>query len=468
MVLSEDFHGYGWPGYAINAWSAFHRVDAGYDAFRQPLHGWLLGALGEGIGSYPYAAVILSSVSLGAMVLAAGLIAGQLGGPWAGGLAAVSLAMVSHNAQASRAANHYPLQSGLSALAVAASLIAARRGSVALSALSGLLSGLAVAVDGRMIFYALIAGAMQLVRGRLAPVLAFVALVWVGPVAGARLVLPEQPMMSTAQVMTLQRPVILRWAQQSNDPVLMAACAHEDADARPSLAGLQTPCARAMWSYNVTRVFPSHFPLGVPLTAAAALAALLGWALARKWRDGLLGAMWLVGSGAPLLLQSLWVPQPDRYLLPWAVPLATAVPIALGRLPRRWMVAAAAVGVGLWAWQADPTGRYERLQHELNRNYAQRREARWIAEAHIGGAPLLDCSGLYIGVSMLPRITSPMPPQLKVNPRRCRAWVAAPPEPGSWVATDPRTGTYRDALQASGWQRVYSSDFLALWQAPSP
>lgn len=469
MVLSDDFHGYGWPGYVINAWSAFHGIDAGYDAFRQPMHGWLLGALGEQLGSYPHAAVIVSSLSVGAMVLAAGLIAGQLGGPWAGGLAAASLAMVAQSAAAARAANHYPLQSGLAGMAVALALISARRegrGGWGAAALAGLLAGMAVAVDSRMAFYAAIAGAMLVVSARPGRVLSFAALAWIGPRLGDALVLPEQPMMPTAHVMALQRPVLLRWARDSRDPAMVEACASADPSALPSLAGLQTPCAQAMWNYNVSEMFPSHFLFGVPITVAAVAVALLGWALSRSWRDGLLGGLWLGGTAAVLVVQALWVPLPDRYLVPWAVPLATAVPIAIGRLPGRWTVALAALAAGGWAWQADLTERHRRLAHQLNRVYALRQEARWIVADHIGEDSFLDCSGLFISVSLLPRITSPLPPQFKNNPARCARWIASPPA-RAWVAVDRATGGHQEALQAAGWSLSYRDASLALWQAPA-
>lgn len=472
MVLSEDFHGYGWPGYVINAWSAYHRVDAGYDAFRQPMHGWLLGALGELLTSYPHAAIILSSLSAAAMVLSAGLIAGQLGGAWAGGLAAATLPMVSHNAHAARAANHYPLQGGLAGLAVATAILSARRprsgaSGPVLAILSGLLSGLAVAVDSRMLFFVLIAGVCIILSGRLLRIIGFLSLLWVGPQLGERLVLSEQPMMSASHTLALQRPVLLRWASQSNDPALVAACADASPNELPSLAGLRTPCAQAMWRYNRDRIFPRHVPFGLPLTAAAALLALLPLGLRHRRRDGLLAAAWVIGAGGPLLLQSLWVPQPDRYLVPWAVFLATLVPLGLSRLPLgRWLAPLAILCAGLWAWKADPSDRTAPERHAINDNYRDRRAARWAAVERIGESPFLDCSGLYISVSLLPRVTSPQPPMLKVDPRRCAAWIAQPPSPSSWMATDPRSKTYDAALLAAGWSSDDAGGHLVLWRSP--
>ena len=74
--------GYGWPGYLNNAWMVFHRQDVGFDRFRLPLHGWLVGAAGEPLGSYVDGAVVVSSVSMGLAVAAAALAAPAR--PWAG------------------------------------------------------------------------------------------------------------------------------------------------------------------------------------------------------------------------------------------------------------------------------------------------------------------------------------------------------------------------------------------------
>ena len=467
FVLSDDFSGYGWPGYVINAWSAYHRVDAGYDAFRQPLHGWLLGGLGELLGSYPHAAVVLSSASAGALVLSAGLIAGRLAGPWAGGLAAATLPMVANNAHAATAANHYPLQSGLAGLGVATALLAtdpARRGWLA--GLAGLIAGLAIAVDGRMALFAAVGAVLLLASARPLRILWFVLLLGVGPRLGDRLVLPSQPMMSVEMALTLQRPVLLRWARDSRDPELVAACADEPPDALPSLAGLQTPCARAMFRYNRLRIFPRQAPFGLPITAGALLLGLIPLGLRSRRLDGL-AALWLLGAVTPLLVQGLWVPYPDRYLLPWAVSVATIVPIALARLPLGRLAPLAFVAAGLWVWEADPTTRAEPLLHQRSEVYIRRREARPIVQRRIGDAPFLDCSGLFVSVSLLPRLTTPRPPMFKVDPRRCAGWLADA-EPGAWLATRGAADALSQAARSAGWTQAYTSRDLLLWQRPAP
>ena len=47
FVLDGRMEGYGWSGYVMNAWSIQRRAVESYDYFRAPLHGWLLGGMGE-------------------------------------------------------------------------------------------------------------------------------------------------------------------------------------------------------------------------------------------------------------------------------------------------------------------------------------------------------------------------------------------------------------------------------------
>lgn len=462
FVLSDDFHGYGWPGYVVNAWSIVHQVDAGYDAFRQPMHAWMLGTLGEALGSYPHAAVLLSSASMALLVLATGVIASLLAGPWAGGLAAAILPTVAATALSARAANHYPLQSALAASGVALALWASqRRAPIWRAALAGLVTGLAVAVDGRMVLFALVAVGILLLQRPLR-VIAFVAMIWIGPQVGEQFRLPSQPTGSARELLIKQRPVLLRWAQTSNNPELIAACQFEPPNVLPSIEALQRPCAQAMWRHNIHRVMPQHVPFGRLLTAVAFGVALIPIGL-RSWRRNALASWWMLGAGVPLALQALWVPYPDRYVLPWAAFLATIVPIALAKIRPRMLIPIAIISTGVWAWNTDPTDRTARHGHSINRIYQQRRDARWTVAPLINTDPFLDCSGLFVSVSLLPQVTSD-PPMLKTNTQRCEAWIASPPA-NAWLATNSKDHLAA-AAQDAGWHRVYMSTALQVWQHP--
>ncbi len=118
FVFDHTLNGYRWPDYIAFAWTIELGRPDKYASFRSPLHGGLVHELGERMGSYPDAAVVVSSVAVLAMILGAGLGARALAGPIAGGLAAATLPMCIPVADAARWANIYPLVAGTSALAL--------------------------------------------------------------------------------------------------------------------------------------------------------------------------------------------------------------------------------------------------------------------------------------------------------------------------------------------------------------
>ncbi|MDP2312776.1 MAG: hypothetical protein Q8P41_07710, partial [Pseudomonadota bacterium] len=142
-LLDHKLEGYRWPDYVYTAWMVHAGRPEHYDSFRNPLHGALVSGLGEAIGSYADAAVIVSSVAVTAMIVGAALGARALANPLAGGLAAVTLPMCLPVADAARWANLYPLLGGTTSLAVGLAAVAARWPHPVTAALAG--SGMALA-----------------------------------------------------------------------------------------------------------------------------------------------------------------------------------------------------------------------------------------------------------------------------------------------------------------------------------
>ena len=89
FVLGGPLLGFGWWDYLMVAWRQVHEPGGYYSSWRNPLWPELVGQAGEHVG-YVTAALLLSSLAAGVLVLAAGLAGRLLVSPWAGALAAIS------------------------------------------------------------------------------------------------------------------------------------------------------------------------------------------------------------------------------------------------------------------------------------------------------------------------------------------------------------------------------------------
>lgn len=483
--------GYGWPGYVNNAWMVVTGVDVGYDSFRFPLHGWMLGTAGEAMDSYAAGGVLVASVCMVLVVAAAGVAGRALSGPWAGGLAAALVPLVPHNSDAARWANNYPSQAAFGGAAVALALACARWPRAGLALLGGVVGGIAWGIDGRAGLMALSAAALVLLAvverpkaSTIALPLLFAVGLAIGPWSVWELNVSSDPLPTLVQKVEFQRRVALRWSRQANDDEMEDACADERAKELPSIAGLQRPCAREMLRYNREYVMPRHLPLGGPVTLV--LAALVLLPGRQGWRGSLRGAGWLAVAGAPLVAEMLWVPLPDRYVVPRAVLLAVLAPAGLGRLVATFgragaaMMGPAAVGVFVWAWVEDPAqrGRHTALQESRLGAGRSQITADVLQALTERPAPFLDCSEHFISTALLPRLTSPWPPHLRMHDAsRCAAWLEIA-EPGALVAVDPsrQVRMLRNRanprqvrlepswLQAEGWEPVVQRETVQLWR----
>ncbi len=480
FVFGGPLLGFGWWDYLMVAWRLTHGVgDQQYSTWRNPLWPVLVGNLGEHLG-YVVAALLLSSVATGLLVLAAGLAGRVLGSPWAGGLAALSIPFVRTTAEASRWLTLYPPLAATSGLVVAFGACFARWPRWWLALATGLALGLSWGLDWRGLFMALPGGLLfiiGLIRSRGGPrrILLLLSLVLGLSTGPASIKLLGGPAILTAGPQVYeQRQVVLRWIHTTHDPELNLACAGEPEREMPNLAALARPCARTLFSYNLGHDFRRELPFGLaPTLWLLPLVLLPG---RRGWRGLATGGAAVLLPSLMLLGMGLWVLLPDRYVLQFAVITALVVPLAISRglrtlLPRSlapWLEALAMLGAAWWLVQVGPRERGRPTKMELNPDIQKMEQVLTTVRTELATEDrLLDCSATHLEVALLPQSLHAPPLVLKEpDQERCRAWAAQPePGPGSaWLATDarwdPREQNERWALAA----RVNGAenDFL-LW-----
>jgi hypothetical protein len=138
-----------WFNYKLTALKLHYPESHGWhDQWRQPLYPYVLGGLGESIGFVRAATWIASTAGL-SMVLAAGLLGWALAGPWAGGVAAITLSLSPVVAAGNHWMNLYPMFGAAVGLAFAFTACAWRWRGPVWAGLAGLMGGLAWAIDVR-------------------------------------------------------------------------------------------------------------------------------------------------------------------------------------------------------------------------------------------------------------------------------------------------------------------------------
>lgn len=492
-----------WFDYVSLAWHLVHQVPGGGEDWRRPTYFLLLGHLGEDLG-YVDAGILIASVSMALAVVAAALAGRALAGPAAGGLAAFGLALVETVQDASRWVTFYPPLAAAVGLAFACGALLARWPGLLLSLATGLAAGGAWALDLR--------GAMALPVGAALVAIAMLAaptqpgrwsrirrwllplpfLVGILPALGATR-RPDIHMRPLGEQVYLQREVGLQWVRETGDRALSDACRSEPPREAPSVAALIRPCAREMVRYNFENRLQDHapFPLLV-LLAALPLALLPGdgifGAAGRPVRSALRASLASLsifgGVAAPLLFQALWLPLPERYLLPFVVPLALLLPVALERtlrtvLPRRiatWAALGAAAVAGGLTWWNHP---WNRVGAEVPVMDQTRLAARVAADLRPLLGPddvFLDCTAYPIQPALLPLVRDPVLRAVShVDPQVCRAFLADPRAVTTGrgimrVATSPAASPA--VLGFQGWtrERSWGADSLQveLWRAVEP
>ncbi len=460
-VLDGVLEGYRWPDYLYNAWMVGLGLGGKYDPFRNPLHAALLNALGTTLGSFPDAAVVISSAAVALAVLGAGLLARALGGPWAGGAAALVVPLAQPMAEASRWANLYPLLAGASALSVGLTAAALRWPGVSTVALAGLGGGLVWAVDPRGVPFALLAatgvglGAARRSggwRGQLAALLVGGAGLGLGPAVDEGFGMMPGRHVDAAEYLDEQRIVVWSWMGNQGDAAMADACA----DASPELvftaALWRSPCGAAVVRHNLRYALRRQVALPLWLVAAGGLCLLVPGARGRRdMVDGLLVAGGVFGVAA---VGVLTLPLVERYALQLAAPLGAIGCAGLARIATlrggTWRGAGVAVALVALAW----VDRGERARVSATgpstwtgEMYRWNHVARFVDGALPEGAAFLDCAACSVNLALLPRTTFWWQPPALWQERvdgdvatTCAGWIEEPPARRAYVGVSGALG----------------------------
>lgn len=500
-VFNGQLEGYRWPDYVYNAWMVDLGLPDRYDAFRRPLHAWLLARLSHPLGSMPDAAVLVATASMGATVLGAGLLGRALAGPWAGGLAALAVGFGGPATDAARWANLYPLLSATTALSLGLAACTARWPGLGLGALAGLAAALAWGSDDRGVLLLPCCAGLVALGASAAPGWRRWALLplWLVLAVGGGTALAEgfgqrpDKQLSAERKRVIQQDVVARYIQISQDAPLIAACAPVRPQELLTRGFLGGPCSQALVDYNRRAALRPFQPFGSTWTWWLVPLALLPPA-GRRLRGSLEGLLGLVLPMGVLAGVCAFTPMQDRYTLQFTALLCAGVPVALGRLAALWRGGAWAWGLaGLGtlaaaqqAWVRDPSGRYELSGIQFDTHYRDWNEAAALARRLLGPDDrLLDCSAHSLNLSLLPAPTWTGP---QVNLWQdtvqedvlaaCEAWLAAPQGGAArWVAIarqppdspDPKAqASYRRLRErvaaGGGWEAVDSTRSVVLYR----
>lgn len=419
--------------------------EIGYPLFRRPWYGWLVGALGEGMG-YFEAAQLIGTLSAVVIVLAAGLGAWALGGPLVAPVAAVIAAWMPLVREGGLWVNHYPLLGAACGLALAAGAAASRWPRLGWVVSAGLAGGVAAAID---------------VRGEAVlpavAVLVGIGLPWakdwsktgiltLGFLIGAAAVPAHWAWLDSAfQIPALefeaqvkvQRAGVLGQIQGGTfqDPTLEAACAGLVAGPM-DISGLQGPCAQglrgnALRRLSETGMLPDPALLWLGLLVLIPVGRRTGRRLRTTVCAGIVfglpvAALW-VGMG--------WVTYFPRYVLPFAAVIAMALPVGAYRLLRAgsltpsWMggvAGAGALGAALLVWPGGPKPLAASSVDGAGADRAAGHFAAWVRESLQPEDFLVDCAGLAVDSLLLPG----RPPYVRFPPGdpACADHIAKPVE----------------------------------------
>jgi len=249
FVLDGRVGGYTWTDQLRNAWMIHHRESRFYDLFREPLYGGTVGALGEALNSYPNSAILVSSMAMVLFVLGVGLTARALAGPAAGGLAAMTVPLVTNVALAARWGNSYPLSGAGIALVLAGGCALARWGRVWMGFAVPAFA-FALLVDRRAMLWLpglLLLGTVGILRhNRKRDLLwlgLFVLVGWTPSLANRYFEVDpvRRAKLDWHTMITTQQAVAKRFATVTPDASMAEACAHQPTDTfwTPNILGTQ-------------------------------------------------------------------------------------------------------------------------------------------------------------------------------------------------------------------------------------
>ena len=488
-VLDGEGQGYRWPDYIYNAWMIDLQASRLYDPFRNPLHGFCVAKLGNWMGSYNNAAILISSLSILTVMFAAAQTVRMWCGSFGGGATALLIAMSVSVADASQWGNLYPMLAGGIALCVWASskIWVEGKGIV----LAGLVGGYAWAIDPRALpFVLLIAcstawkGVHTKSFGRM--VLAF-ALLWGGYSLHDGFGMASNHHLNTGDYVQAQKEVVISRMNSHNNPVLTQKCQDVDPQIVFTTKLLDTPCGQEMLQENLDVGVARQLTL--PLYAVALFSGLF-LIPGRLWvgRVLIVGCIW-----GTALISFATMAIEERYMLLNTGPMMTVAALGVMWLvssvvPFRKMSALIAVGLVLWGASLDS------MRQELGgapgtRNSPNNRiwneSARFVQRMIPQDARFLDCSAQSVNLSLLPQKTiDGTPPALFKHmmtsgvAEYCIRWLSKPPSsreayfgigPMHW---QDRSGTSKPHYEAvltaleskRNWKKVGNTPYYSLYR----
>jgi hypothetical protein len=501
MVFEQRMWGYGWPGYVLDSWLVAHGLPQRTDDLRTLVYPGLLGGLGEFLGSYADAGVLLASMSVLVCIAACGVGATALAGGWAGGLAAICAGIALTHQEAPTTINQYPLLAACTATAMAMAMICVRWPRPVWAACAGLAAGLAWMVESRgllvmpLVFAAVALGAWDQRKNepwKLGLALG-IALLMCGLCRNQMTQLQrhesEQSASYEAQLVDRQRDVVLRWIR-SEEHYLESECGTVTRDELLQSSFVGTPCSKSILKRNLHHRLPRHLPLGVGLSLLTGLCALLPGVRGR--RDSLESGSFLILVGGGLLFLASLTLMPRRYLLqvtPLLAILCATGPARLGAVMARWMQSwsphikwlgpSLCTGIAIWTMSAGAGGYALVESARLGTHYERYALLSQRMESELQtGDGLLDCGEHHVELSLLPLRTHAESPSKQADAAACTAWIEAPwSETGrAWIllSDDPKLHWRRDIQpetpltdqiqENEAWEKFDSGETWEIWR----
>jgi hypothetical protein len=475
-----------WHQYVSATWYFWDRAKASvYPDWRNPLYPFLIGVLGQG-SSWALAGQVVARVSIVTLVGATALLGRALGGRACAVACAYAAWRFSLLGLAIHWVNHYPMLAAVTALAFAGGALATRYGHPAAALLAGLGGGLALATDARGVapFLAAVGLVVLALPGR-----PWRRALWLLVALGCGLAVPllwdhwvrvafHVPVIPLTRQIEAQRAAMTSQLDMHvlSDPAVVAACP-SPLPSRLDLAALRTPCADALYAFNLRGLTTMGVLPGVT-TLAVGVAALLPWRPGGL-RGSLASLAVFGGSAAAITVGMRWVWYADRYALQYAAPALVLVPVALARiagLAPRWrgiaavIAAAGAARLAAVEWPASTSQRA--LSIGLQTEAERGRMIAWAGRHVTEGDTVYDCALVDAYLAYAPRRMDyqGLRPELPECPER----EAAPPaDHHGWLfvtagASGPGTVPPPDpaVLAAAGWRPVESpSHGYAIWEA---
>lgn len=473
LVLDGIPAGYQWPAWVYSAWNWRQGHLNMMDPFRDPFHSVLVGSAGELLG-YPDAALLVSGLSMVAVLLSATLLATALGDRWAGALTAVTVPLSPVVVSGARWGSGYPLAAAMVAVTVGAAAWFHRRPGPGPLLVCAAGMALGMLTDDRCIFAlppALVLlgwGAWQ--RGarwrQLAPV-ALAAAVAVGHTGAPWL--GQWNGLDWEKKKQVQKRVVHRWATtDAMGADMTAACRNMPLELYLTYDYLGTQCAVEILRFNVEKRLPTAAAWPAPLLA---LGLLVWGARRRDFATIAAGA----SIAAAVFVSAVMTPLPGRYLLIFTSLMAPFVPVGVVTVLRRTpevVRAGACVAVGLYVYQADP--HVDARKNYQHNDETWSRPGRWasaIRQQMEPGDELLDCADAFVEVAMLPTLVNRALPSLQMpDDRPCQLWLVGAPESGTRFVLvrvslkSDQTDFHAQLSQSSDWSMVMQREKVALWR----